>query len=67
MSAFLRPLRVQADGYFPTVLFLSETHTASETARLIMDVVATDAFPSQRHAFLHVLCRISDIILAARA
>jgi hypothetical protein len=67
MSAFLRPLRVQTDGYFPTVLFLSETHTASETGRLIMDVVATDAFPSQRYVFLCILCHLSDVVLVANA
>jgi hypothetical protein len=67
MSAFLRPLRVVTDEYSPAVVFLSEAHTASETGRLIMDVVATDAFPSQRYVFFHVLCHLSDVLLVARA
>jgi hypothetical protein len=67
MSTFLRPLRVVTDDYSPAVVFLSETHTASETGRLIMDVVATDAFPSQRYAFFHVLFHLSDVLLVARA
>jgi hypothetical protein len=66
MSAFLRPLRAETHEYSPAVVFLSETHTASETGRLIMDVVATDEFPSQRCAFLHVMCQLSDVILVAR-
>jgi hypothetical protein len=66
MSTFLRPFRAQMNEYSPAVVVLSETHTASETGHLIMNVVATDAFPSQRYAFLRVLCHLPNVVLCSR-